>query len=74
MVNGANDLYVERKGRLERAEGLVFAGLVDSVGRNDAPHFGLVRVSRPPGETAHPPISGYASRVRTTLVPDLRWA
>src|SRR6266571_3921166 len=27
MVNGADDVYVERKGRIERAEGLLFEGI-----------------------------------------------
>jgi pilus assembly protein CpaF len=27
MVNGADDVYVERKGRIERVEGLVFEGI-----------------------------------------------
>src|SRR3989440_10610254 len=42
MVNGADDVYVERKGRIERVEGLVFEGLVDSTRRNDAPTSGRV--------------------------------
>src|SRR6266545_3501619 len=37
MVNGADDVFVERKGRLERVEGLVFEGLVDKALENDAP-------------------------------------
>jgi hypothetical protein len=29
MVNGADDVYVERKGRIEKVEGLLFEGIGD---------------------------------------------
>ena len=34
MVNGADDVYVERKGRIERVDDLLFEGLGERRGRN----------------------------------------
>jgi pilus assembly protein CpaF len=61
MVNGADDVFVERKGRIERVEGLVFEGegqVFHLIERIVAP-LGLRVDESMPYVGAHPP-AGYA--------------
>jgi pilus assembly protein CpaF len=58
MVNGADDIYVERKGRIERVEGLLFEGIGWSAAS---------RVGHPEGRADRPTDRGVTARRAATI-------